>query len=146
MKTRRDHRRRRGASLIETALLLPVAVLLTLGGLDFSRIYVAGAQLEAAAATAASQAAREPEALEAARAAALANLPADTEPRISIEMVCACSTAPEQWGPCEQTRCGRGEARRYARAAASAGFATVGRYPGVPSESRLERQHFMRAD
>ncbi len=146
MSNRKHSPRRRGSSLIETAMLLPVVVLLGLGGLDFSRVYVTGAQLEAAAAAAAAEAARRPEEPEAARALALENLPSDAEPQVSIEIVCACPGVPSTWIACEQTRCEAADRRRYARAVASATFHTVGRYPGVPARSRLKRERFVRSE
>lgn len=138
--------RRRGSSLIETALLLPVAVLLCLGGLEFSRIYIATAQLEAAATVAASEAARRPDDLAPARDLALADLPASGGVSVEVEIVCACAATPEQWGSCEAVRCGAGERRRYARALAESEFQTVGRYLGVQAPSRLRREHFVRAE
>lgn len=146
MSLRPKRSRRRGSSLIETALLLPVAVLLCLGGLDFTRLYITGARLEAAATTAASEAARQPENLEPARFLGLADLPHDEASEVSVAIVCACSNAPQAWAECREISCGAGHRRRYARAVAETGFSTVGRYPGVDSQSRLRREHFVRAE
>ncbi len=141
---RRDGQR--GSSLIETALLLPVAVLLCLGGLDFSRAYTTAAQLEASAATAAAQGARTPENLDAARALGLANMPGGADSSVSLEIICACSSAPTAWAACEQLQCTGDTRRLYARAVAQTGFATIGRYPGVQSRTQLRRERFVRAE
>jgi Flp pilus assembly protein TadG len=135
----------RGSSVIETALLLPVAMLLCLGGLDFSRAYIAAARVEASAAATAAQGARSPRNLDAARTLGLANLPGGTESTVSLEIVCACSSAPTVWATCEQLQC-QGAKRRYARAVAQSSFRTIGRYPGLQPETKLRRERFVRAE
>ena len=146
MKSSRQRNRRRGSAILETALLLPVAVLLCLGGWDFSRLYMAGAQLESSAAVAAAYAARETHDLAPAEALGWEDLPDSPQSSVSVEIVCACSAAPQAWGACEEIACDAGERCRYARAVAEMGFVTVGRYPGVPVQSTLRREHFVRAE
>ena len=104
MKPQREADRRRGASILEAAIVLPVALLLCMGAMDFSRLAVSAARLQAASATAAAQGAREPDDLDAARRLALADL--DPQSSISLEPVCVCPSAPSARAACEQLRCG----------------------------------------
>ncbi|MBI1352927.1 MAG: hypothetical protein GC160_01175 [Acidobacteria bacterium] len=143
-RTSRRHEPTRGSSLIETAFVLPIAILLCLGAWDFSRLYISAADLEAAATVAAVQGARAPEDLAAARSLALKDLDPDGE--VSLEPVCACPSAPSAWAACEQIACGAESPRRYIRAVASSSYFTFGRYPGIESPARLERERFVRVE
>ena len=128
MTRHQNHREtaRRGGSLLEVALFVPILLYVLVAVGDFARYYVEASRLSEAAVRAARQAAqgeqREPSA------------------SIRIESFCACPAEPGKRFACGDASCeSYGEPARYVQASAEKPFAFMARYPGMPSNLTLRR-------
>jgi hypothetical protein len=110
---------RRGSALVETALLLPLAMFLLLGVTDAGRLCSAHASLAAAARAASQHAVREPAATAAALEQTAQQAAGDPRIHTSVRRFCQCAHRPLgqlQPDPCDA---GCPERRVYLRIEAS---------------------------
>lgn len=99
-----------GSALVETALLLPLAIFLLLGVTDAGRLFSAHASLAAAARSASQQAVREPAATPAALEQTARQAAGDPRIRTSVHRFCQCAARPLmrlQPDPCDADCPGR---------------------------------------
>jgi hypothetical protein len=118
---------RRGGSLLEVALFVPILLYVLIAVGDFARYYVEASRLSEAA-------------VRAVRQAAQGELQEPSAASIRIDSFCACPTEPAKRFACGDASCeSYGEPARYVQASAEKPFAFVARYPGIPSNLTLRR-------
>ena len=117
---------RRGNSIVEFAVCLPLALYLLLGAADFGRFYVEAAEVEALAQSRARLAAADDRGEGTAVFSECAGLPA--LPGASVDAPCP-DGAPRSV---------------YVRATVERSFQTIGRYPGVSAETTIRREAALR--
>jgi Flp pilus assembly protein TadG len=149
-------KRRKGTASVELALTLPVLALLTIGTIDFGRLFFHGIAVASASHTGAfygSQGNREAvdeAGMEAMVTSSAQDLLAVTA---TAEHYCDCPDAPAA-GPddsanvvaCGPTVCanGYGVPRVFVRAKVQHTFQTVAKYPGIPVNPVINHNGYMR--
>lgn len=135
---------RRGATFIETALALPVMLLLCFGAMDFARVVYAGITIAGAARAGVQYGALTPGHsgdLEGMRQAALRDA-ADLGAAVTATAsnFCACGKTIVE---CSAT-CDKDAPRGYVSVSTNYAFRTLFAYPGVPKQILLTRTAKMR--
>ena len=148
--SRAAHPHRRGQSLVELALTLPVLGILLIGTIDFARVYYAAMAIDQAARAGAaygaqSVAASGDDAGMAQAALSAANLdltPAVTAASVHATHWCACADGTQV--SCASGTCTEGVPRVYVSVEVDRTFQTLFPYPGIPSTVRLNRTATLR--
>ena len=144
------HPRRRGQSLVELALMLPVLGILLIGTIDFARVYYAAMAIDQAARAGAAYGAQSvaksgDDAGMAQAALSAANLdltPAVTAASVHATHWCACADGTQV--SCASGTCTEGVPRVYVSVEVDRTFQTLFPYPGIPSTVRLNRTATLR--
>ena len=147
-----NRRGQRGGAMVEFALVLPLLFLMSMGGTDFGRLFYHAVTVANAAATgafyggqsriaAANESAQEQRAIDDA-----VNIDGVTA---SASGFCECPGDPPAPISCLQAAnynaCdGYGLPRVYVRVNALKNFQTIGTYPGVPDNTAVRRDAFIR--
>ena len=144
------HPRRRGQSLVELALMLPVLGILLIGTIDFARVYYAAMAIDQAARAGAAYGAQSvaksgDDAGMAQAALSAANLdltPAVTAANAHATHRCACADGTQV--SCTTGTCTEGVPRVCVSVEIDRTFQTLFPYPGIPTTVRLNRTATMR--
>ena len=142
--SRAAHLHRRGQSLVELALTLPVLGILLIGTIDFARVYYA-AMAVGQAARAQSVGTSGDDSGMAQAALTTANLdltPAVTAASVHATHWCACADGTQV--SCASGTCTEGVPRVYVSVEVDRTFQTLFPYPGIPTTVRLNRTATMR--
>ena len=148
--SRAAHPHRRGQSLVELALTLPVLGILLIGTIDFARVYYAAMAVSQAARAGAAYGAQSvaksgDDAGMAQAALTTANLdltPAVTAASVHATHWCACADGTQV--SCASGTCTEGVPRVYVSVEVDRTFQTLFPYPGIPSTVRLNRTATLR--
>ena len=148
--SRAAHPHRRGQSLVELALTLPVLGILLIGTIDFARVYYAAMAVGQAARAGAAYGAQSvstsgDDAGMAQAALSAANLdltPAVTAASVHATHWCACADGTQV--SCASGTCTEGVPRVYVSVEVDRTFQTLFPYPGIPSTVRLNRTATLR--
>ena len=142
--------RRRGGAMVELAVSLPLLLVLTLGAVDFGRLFFNGVVAANAAHAGVFFGAQNVIAagdFDAIEQSALADAAVD---KIAVsaaaDQYCQCPDGTEiACSDIEVTTCpGYGVARAYVRVRTTGVFETFGAYPWIPASTRMGRQVWMR--
>jgi Flp pilus assembly protein TadG len=145
MKLNSPHSRR-GGLLLESALMLPVLLILTFGMVDFARIFRTGIIVSNAADTGAlfgSSSVANSSNTTAMQNAAIADAIGLSGFTATASSFCTCSAGGSAVS-CS-TVCGSGAILIYVQVQTSAPFKTLFPYPGVPSSTTVKSSVTMRA-
>jgi|SRR5580658_6003617 Flp pilus assembly protein TadG len=137
---------RRGGLLLESALMLPVLLLLAFGMVDFARIFRTGIVVSNAAATGAlygSASVANSSNTTAMQNAAIADANGQSGFAATASTFCTCSAGGTSVS-CSTT-CGAGSVLIYVQVQTSAPFNTWFPFPGVPSSTTVRSTVTMRA-
>lgn len=148
----RFHRRlsadRRGASMIEFALIVPVMLLLTIGAVDFARIFIQSQAVTSAANSGVVFGARrnvDSVNFQEMQDRALDDTHGAPGSTAAASMFCDCPSNPGVAVDCLSGSCPTyGKPRVYVRTTVTKQFETFGKYPGVPDSVDISRASFMR--
>ena len=148
--SRAAHPHRRGQSLVELALTLPVLGILLIGTIDFARVYYAAMAIDQAARAGAAYGAQTvgtsgDDAGMAQAALSAANLdltPAVTAASVHATHWCACADGTQV--SCTSGTCTEGVPRVYVSVEVDRTFQMLFPYPGIPSTVRLNRTATLR--
>ena len=142
----------RGGAMVEFALTFPLLLLLCLGATDFGRLFFHAVTIANAAATGAFYGAQNN--VNFSKFAMMANRVTDDAKNLSnvtasAANYCECPGSPPTPIPCSQATnrlaCGDyGFPRAYVRTTATHTFETIVNYPGIPNQTLLDRNAFMR--
>lgn len=147
--TRRQHARRGGA-MVELAVALPLLVLLTLGAVDFGRLFFAGVVAANAAHAGVFFGAQNTIAagdFDMMESSAIADAAAeDIGVSAAADQFCQCPDGTEvACSDIEVTTCpGYGTPRAYVRVRTTGVFETFGAYPWIPGSTPMGRRVWMR--
>ncbi len=147
---------RKGTASVELALTLPVLVLLTIGTIDFGRLFFHGIAVASSAHAGAfygaqgNREANDDDSMEAMVSSSAEDLGSVTA---TAEHYCDCPDAPAD-GPedtgnivdCGPTECAGGYdvPRVFVRAKVQYTFQTVAEYPGIPANPVINHHGYMR--
>jgi Flp pilus assembly protein TadG len=136
-----------GTSLIETALLLPVLLLMMVGAVDFGRAYYAAIEVQSAAEAGALYGVQYPS--DAAGMVLAAKADATDITGIAPVAIygCECFDGTSAVASCTATptTCGTNNFVNYAEVDTTATYTTLLRYPGIPSTIPLTGKARMRS-
>ncbi len=146
--------RRRGNTIVEFAVSVPVFLMMVMGAVDFGRLFYEATTLSNASESggiygaAGMQYATNANGVQAAAQADAADVTGFTATPI---LRCACPTSmtdfysETEW-PCD-TECtnGYGSPRVYVRTEVEKNFKTFGWYPGVPQSTEIDMNRWVRA-
>lgn len=146
--TRENQDRRRGSSIVEFAVTLPLLFLLAMAAGDFSRIFWEASVMSRAAATGAKYGAQSNRM--SAEYGAMKRLADNSASHIrsavaTADRVCDCPDTPKTWVNCLTTSCPNyGQPRAYSRVGVAKSFSTLGYYPGIPQTTDISLSGYMR--
>ena len=148
--SRAAHLHRRGQSLVELALMLPVLGILLIGTIDFARVYYAAMAIDQAARAGAAYGAQtvgtsgdDAGMVQAGLSAANLDLtPAVTAASVHATHWCACADGTQV--SCTSGTCTEGVPRVYVSVEVDRTFQMLFPYPGIPSTVRLNRTATLR--
>lgn len=126
---------RKGATMIEFAVTLPLVMIVGFGAADYGRIFMETGVLATASGAGAVHAyrsTRHAADLGSAEAAVLNNVNGLKSVTAEVTKLCDCPSAPGAWISCSSTCSGYGSPRIYVRSRATKDFDTLGQYPGIP--------------
>ncbi len=144
------YRRQRGAALTELTIALPVLMLLMLGAVDFSRVWMRSTAIENAVHTGAQYGAQTSSHTVDTSGIASAvsddlvasGLPAE-EFTVDSQQYCECQNGTTI--DCDDGTCGAGGVRMYVRVRVNSTFETLVDYPGLPHRIDVSREARIRA-
>jgi Flp pilus assembly protein TadG len=138
--------------MVEFALTFPLLLLLCLGATDFGRLFFHAVTIANAAATGAFYGAQNN--VNFSKYTMMANRVTEDAKNLSnvtasAANYCECPGSPSTPIPCSQATnrlaCGDyGFPRAYVRTTATHTFETIVNYPGIPNQTLLDRNAFMR--
>jgi Flp pilus assembly protein TadG len=143
----RKRRAQRGQSVLETALLAPVLLLMLVGAIEIGRYaYVA---IEATGAARAgvqygAQSLIDSKDVAGIKLAASNDAPDLTQLNVTAKDLCACSNNPSQYVGCPAQRCGAGHPVVFLQVNTTAQVPSLFHYPGLPSTFTASGQAIMR--
>ncbi len=136
-----------GVSLIETALLLPVLLLMMVGAVDFGRAYYAAIEVQSAAEAGALYGVQYPSDTAGMISAAKADATNVTGLTPLAYFGCECFDGTSTVSSCTKTptTCGTNNFINYAEVDTTATYTTLLKYPGIPSTITLTGKARMRS-
>lgn len=146
--SRRRANRRRGGSMAEFAVTMPLLLLMTVAASDFSRMFWQSIVMSRAAESGAKYGAQNNQS--SAKYADMQRVASNSSSHIAnatptAERVCDCPNAPGTWVDCLNTQCPNyGAPRAYARVSVEKTFSTLGYYPGLPRDANMTWRGYMR--
>lgn len=147
-KLLRRLRSNRGSSVVEFAVLTPLLLMLTLGAIDFGRVFVEANEMASGANAGVVYGARrmiDSQDFAGIQAAALADTENAENATAVVERFCDCPDNPGVAVSCIDGTCvNYGLPRVYVRTRITKTFTTFGRYPGVPYSVPMTMNGFMR--
>jgi Flp pilus assembly protein TadG len=133
--------RRRGAAILETGLLLPVAILMVCGAMDLARVFYAGVVVESAV-----RAGVQFGSFGIGKAGAISSMNAAAEAdaanqgltgvTVSSRTFCGCMTNASEVD-CSTATCDGATPCGYVEATATYVFTPILPYPGIPEEVNI---------
>ncbi len=145
----RPQQNRRGGSLVEFALAMPLLLMMAAAGADFARLFLESTAMAGAAGSAAKYGAQSPiKSSEFEKMESIAAASSDDAPGAVplAERLCDCPDAPGVWVDCLADTCplGYGLPRAYVRVGLSKTFTAAAAVPGVPSSVPLTLRGYLR--
>lgn len=142
---RQISRKSEGASLVETALLLPIMLLLAAGAVDFGRAYWTAIEIESAAHAGALYGIQNP--TDTSGMVTAANLGADGLPALQSTAAygCECSDGSSPVADCSFIPLCDYNYVNYVSVTSTATFVPLMRYPGIPNSFTLSSTSRMRS-
>lgn len=145
---RQKANRRRGGSMVEFAVTMPLLLLMTVAASDFSRIFWESIVMSRAAETGAKYGAESHQS--SSKYADMQRVASNSSSHIAnatptAERLCDCPDAPGSWIDCLNTQCPNyGTPRAYARVSVTKTFSTMGYYPGLQRDTNMTWRGYMR--
>ncbi len=137
-KARRGFQRcEQGASLIETALLAPVLVLLAVGAVDFGRGYYAAIEVQSAADAGAIYGLQDMTDTAGMQSAATLNAPDVAGVSALASWGCECSDGTGTSASCATTPTCSATVVNYVQVTTTATYTPMVAYPGIPASIAL---------
>jgi Flp pilus assembly protein TadG len=147
----RRRRSCRGGAAVELAVLLPILIMVLLGGVDFGRAFFQAVAVRNAAAAAAQYAVyrasntKDTAGIEQVALNELSDTAAGEPITVAVQRFCTCANGSSvdcDSGTCDSTS---GPRRTYIRVRVAQPFVTLFDYPGVPHTLPLAQEVYMRA-
>lgn len=137
-----------GSALVEFAITFPLLVLMTMGAVDFGRVFFQAVTVTSAASAGAFYGAQDNVKtgdISGMRAYASNDASDLTEISTTAERFCDCPDDPGVEVNCITATCsGYGLPRLFVRTGVRKTFQTLGPYPGIPNSVSLNRNAFLR--
>ena len=134
-----------GSSLIETAVLMPVMLLMLVAGVDFGRAYYMGIEVSAAAQAGANYGAANATDIAGMVAAAKLEVPDSTGLKPVATYGCECSDGSSQVAACGTAPTCAYNVVNYVQVTTTLAYKPLLPYPGIPTSITLSSQARMRA-
>jgi Flp pilus assembly protein TadG len=147
--TRKNRNPRRGGSMVEFAVTMPLLLLMAVAAGDFSRMFLESTSMSRAAASGVKYGAMDNRT--SGEYATMQRLADNSASHVAnavatADRVCDCPDAPKTWVNCLTTSCPNsyGQPRAYARVGVAKTFSTMGYYPGIPQHTNIHMRGYMR--
>ena len=142
---RRD---RRGASVVEFAILAPVVVMMTVAASDFARVFIEAHAIASASNSGVVFGARrniDSVNFTEMKARALEDIQGASGATADAEMFCDCPSNPNVLVNCLDGSCPNyGKPRVYVKTSVTKNFKTLAKYPWVPNSMSMTAKGYMR--